>query len=292
MSRIKSVFLVFFVSGLLLIVVWSGTEANGFARTLAASDVGATASASPCYWNTVPFGVDDWIISAPTGTILSNFAYENQTYPALVATHFGQGKAVFAVGSVFSEIDNLAAPHHVKQAVFLNAARWVTNDQPPTQTLVLVTYGHRELVTYDDEWGKPCCTSNVILALEDAGYTVEVTSDIPITLTQFGAVIMPGVGWHETPQYPNPIYWSGDAGHAPTAAEVTALLNFVKNGGGLMASAEFNLGAAWLTPIGQPMSVTFGSITDNGTIVQSNRVANHLVMAKDCQRVYLPEVSH
>jgi len=73
---------------------------------------------------------------------------------------------------------------------------------------------------------------------------VEVTSDVPITLTQSGAMLMPGVGWHETPQYPNPLYWLGDAGHAPTPAEVAALLNFVKNGGGLMASVEFNQGAA------------------------------------------------
>ena len=292
MSRIWSIPLVFFLSVLLLLVVGSGVAVNSFAGKIAASAHSANGNDldHPCYWNRLPFGVDDWITSAPTSTILAAFSYETQTYEALVATHYGQGNVVYAAGSVFSEIDNVAAPHNVKHEVFLNSVKWVTNDQVPTQTIVLVTYGHRELVTYA-EWGHDCCDSNIVLALENAGYTVEITSDIPITLTGYGAVIMPGVGWYGTPQYPDPAYWSGDTGDAPTPVEVAALLNFVQNGGGLVASVEFNQGADWMNPIGRPMSVTFGSISNNGAIHQANRVAGHFVLAKHCISTYLPSVS-
>jgi hypothetical protein len=292
MSRIWSIFLAFCVSGLFLAAIWSGTHATGLASTLAAIDNSPNGSNlnSPCYWNTVPFGVDDWITSAPTNTILVAFSYETATYPALVATQYGQGKVVYAPGSVFSEIDNLVSPHNMKHEIFLNSARWVTNDQVPTQTTVLVAYGHHELVTYA-EWGQACCRSNIVSALEEAGYTVEITSDIPLTLTGYGAVIMPGVGWYGTPQYPDPIYWSGAAGHAPTPAEVATLLDFVQNGGGLIASVETNQGAAWMNPVAIPMSVTFGSI-GNLPGLQGNRVADHFILAKHCLHAYIPLVNH
>lgn len=293
MSRIWSIPLFFFFSVLLLVVVGSGLAVNSFAGKIAASARSADDPYlnHPCYWSRLPFGVDDWITSAPPSTILASFTYETRTYEALVATQYGQGNVVYASGSVFSEIDNLEDPHNVKHEVFLNSVKWVTHGRVPTQTTVLVTYGHRELVTYTDEWGKPCCTSNVILALEEAGYTVEITSHIPLTLTGYGAVIMPGVGWYGTPQYPDPVYWAGDTGHAPTPSEVATLLNFVQNGGGLIASAEFNQGADWMNPIAGPMSVTFSSITNNGNAHEAGRVASHAILAKQCNSNYLPAVS-
>ena len=172
--------------------------------------------------------------------------------------------------------------------VFLNSVKWVTNGQIPAHTLVLVTYGHRELVTYSGG-SADCCTSNIVRALEDAGYTVEITSDIPITLTRYGAVIMPGVGWYGTPGYPDPVYWSGDAGHAPTPLEVATLLEFVQNGGGLIASVEVYQGAAWMNPVGMPMSVTFASISDARGL-QGSRVTDHVILAKHRLYIYLPLV--
>jgi hypothetical protein len=292
MSRIWSIPLFFFLSVLLLVVVGSGVTVNSFAGKIAVSAHSANSNDlnHPCYWNRLPFGVDDWITSSPNSASLATFSYETWTYEALVATRYGQGNVVYASGSVFSEIDNVVAPHNVNHEVFLNSVKWVTNGQVPTQTTILVTYGHRELVTYT-EWGHACCDSNIVLALENAGYTVEITSDIPITLTGYGAVIMPGVGWYGTPQYSDPVYWSGDTGHAPTPVEVAALLNFVQNGGGLIASVEFNQGADWMNPIGMPMSVTFGSISNNGTIHQASRVADHFVLAKQCISTYLPSVN-
>ena len=290
MNRSWSMPLAFCLSGLLLIVVWTGTQADNVASKTAVLDNSAAESqpTDTCFWNILPFGVDDWITSAPTNTILATFTYETQTYPALVATQYGGGKAVYAPGSLFSEIDNLASPHNVRHEIFLNSVKWVTNDQVPTSTTVLVAYGHRELVTYDG-WEHGCCSSNVISALEEAGYTVAVTSDIPLTLTSYSAVIMPGVGWFGTPQYPDPLYWSGNTGHAPTPAEVATLLGFVQNGGGLVASVEYDQGADWMNPIGMPMSVTFGTVS-NLPGLQGNRVADHVILAKHCTYLHLPLV--
>jgi hypothetical protein len=291
MSRIWSIPLVFFLSVLLLVVVGSGVTVNSFAGKIAASAHSANGNDlnQPSYWSRLPFGVDDWISSVPTNDILATFTNETRTYPALVALQYGQGKVVYAPGSAFSEINNLSSPHNVLHEIFLNSAKWVTNDQVPTQTIVLVTYGHRELITYGGV-SETCCTTNIIRALEDEGYTVDITSNIPMTLTGYGAVIMSGVGWYGTPHYPNPIYWSGDAGHAPTPAEVTSLLNFVQNGGGLIASVEFNQGADWMNPIGMPMSVTFSSISDSPGL-QGNRVADHVILMKHGFYSYLPLVS-
>jgi hypothetical protein len=291
MNRIGVISLTFFTSGLLLAVVWSGVEQNVFASKLAAIDdtTNGNAPGKPRYWNTVPFGVDDWITSVPTNAILATFTYETQTYPALVALQYGLGNVVYAPGSVFTEINNLSFPHNVLHEIFLNSAKWVTNDQIPTQTTVLVTYGHRELVTYSGANGT-CCTSNIIRALEDEGYRVEITSDIPMTLTRYAAVIMPGVGWYGTPGYSNTLYWSGDAGHAPTPTEVASLLDFVQNGGGLIASVEAYQGAAWMNPIGMPMSVTFGSISGSPGL-QGNRVTDHVILMEHQTFIYLPLVS-
>lgn len=293
MSRTWSIPVIFFLSGLLLLaVIWSDTQANSFTRKIAAIDNPGNGVdlESPCFWETTPFGVDNWITSAPANTILAAYSYESRTFPTLVATHYGKGKVVYAPGSLFSEIDNLAAPHNLKHEIFLNAAQWVTNDQPPTHTTALVTYGHRELVTYNGG-NQDCCTSNIPLALEEAGYTVEITADIPMTLTGYGIVVMPGVGWFGTPQYSDPPYWSGDTGHAPTPVEVTALLDFVQNGGGLIASIEANQGAEWMNPIGMPMSVTFSAIS-NSPNLQGKRVADHIILAKHCTSSYLPIVIH
>ncbi len=100
---------------------------------------------------------------------------------------------------------------------------------------------------------------------------------------------MPGVGWYDTPGYPDPMYWSGDAGHAPTPVEVATLLDFVQNGGGLIASVEVYQGAAWMNPIGMPMSVTFGSICDARGL-QGSRVTDHGILAKHGIHIYLPLV--
>ena len=238
-----------------------------------------------CYFNSFTFGVDDWIESAPSSSILAELTTPTQTYPALVTTRYGLGKAVYAPGSLFSEINNLVSPHNPRLEIFLNSVKWVTNNRAPTQTRILVTYGHRELVTYGGQG--VCCSTNIIQALEDLNYTVDITSDIPLTLTGYSAIIMPGVGWFLSPGYPNPVYWSGDAGHAPTPAETASLLNFVQNGGGLVTSVEYNYGADWMGPIGKPMSVTFRSITD-ATNLTGIRIADHFILAKPCTDIYLP----
>jgi hypothetical protein len=287
MNRVWPIALVLCSSTLLLAIVLSGT--------LGASAIGESASSqnfaartevcAPSYFDSFTFGVDDWITSAPSSTILAVMTFQTQTYPALVATHYGLGKAVYAPGSLFSEIDNVIEPHNVRQEVFLNAVKWVTNDKPPVQTTVLVPYGHRELLTYG--YGD-CCSTNIIEALRDKGYTVVITTDIPIALSHYDAVIMSGVGWYLSPNYPNPLYWSGDSGHAPTPAEVISLLDFVQNGGGLVASVEFSYGADWMRPIGTAMSVTFNAV-DEAEGLTGTRIIDHPILVKPCYYyIYLP----
>ncbi len=291
MNRVWPITLVLCCSTLMLAIAVSGTLRASAISASASSQNSATSVDLDdlCSFNSFDFGVDDWITSAPSSTILAEMTVQTQTYPALVATQYGLGKAVYAPGSLFTEINNLIAPHNVRHEVFLNSVRWVTNNRAPTQTTVLVTYGHRELVTYG--WEGDCCSTNIVEALSDEGYTVVITADIPVALSYYDAVIMPGVGWFLSPSYSDPVYWSGDSGHAPTPAEVTSLLDFVQNGGGLVAAVEYNYGADWMRPIGTPMSVTFSSLSDARGLT-GFRIIDHFILAKPCFHIYLPVLHH
>lgn len=236
----------------------------------------------PCYWDTFIFGVDSWITAAPNGSILATFAYAGQTYPALVAVEYGAGRAVYAEGSTFSGIENVTNPGGAKHMIFLNSVAWVTHNKPPAESRVLVTWGHREILTYHHNG--QCCSTHIPQALMDAGYTVDISFDVPASLAGYDAVIMPGVGWIWTLGYPDPPYWSGDSGHAPTTDEVATLLAFVQNGGGLVTSVEWNLGASWMNPIGNPMGVTFDAISNASPLV-GNRTVDHPIFQKECPGV-------
>jgi hypothetical protein len=263
----------------------------GFSPTLAKTSIEAKTNCSlsraNCYWDTFSFGVDDWIISAPTNSILATFDWNGTTYPAFVATEYGSGKAIYTPGSTFSEIQNNADPHNVRHELFLNSVLWVTDDQLPSQTTVLVTYGHRELVTYHWE-NNTCCKSNIVQALQEKGYTVDVSFDIPHSLTGYDAVIMPGVGFAGSPFYPNPMYWCEPYCHAPTVDEINTLLSFIQNGGGLVTSIESGSGAAWMSPISSPMNVVIQQISPDDIL--AHRIINHPIFLKECMGIYLPLV--
>jgi|GEM_PF-1783089 len=241
-------------------------------------------SPKTCYWSSFAFGADSWITSAPTDSIVAEFSWHGVTYPAFVATHYGNGKAVFAPGSAFSEINNITNPHNVRHELFLNSVRWATGGKLPSQTTLLITFGHSELLTYH-RGGEVCCGSNIVRALGDAGYTVVVTPDVPSSLLGYDAVIMPGVGWAYTPAYPDPQFWCEDSCHAFTAREISVLLDFVEDGGGLVASAEYGNGANWMNPIGTPMNVTFDFI--DSSVQEGHRVVDHPIFLRDC-RISLP----
>ncbi len=241
-------------------------------------------SSTTCQWSSFTFGADSWITSAPSDSILAEFSWQNNVYPAFVATQYGSGKAVFAPGSAFSQIDNITSPHNVRHELFLNSVKWVTRNKRPSQTVLLVTYGHSELLTYH-RGGGVCCSSNVVQALVGAGYPVVVTPDIPVSLSGYDAVIMPGVGWINTPAYSTPPFWCGLSCHAPTEEETSTLLRFVAGGGGLVASVEYDKGANWMNPIGAPMNVTFDVIDPSAQ--QGTRVMDHPIFSRAC-RMFLP----
>jgi TolB protein len=229
------------------------------------------------YWDSFGFGADDWITSVPSASILATFSYGEKTYPALAAVEYGSGRAVYAGGSTFSELYNVTVPGNVHHQLFVNSVKWASKGKLATQSKVLATYGHRELLTYHN--GANGIGSNAIAALRERGYAVDVSFNIPSSLAGYDIVIMPGVGWSGTPAYPNPIYWSGDSGHALTSNEISALLNFVREGGGLVASVEYGTGASWMNPIGNPMGVIFAHISSTGGLV-GNRIIDHPIFLK------------
>jgi len=233
----------------------------------------------PCYWDSFIFGSDSWITAAPSESILATFAYGGQTYPALVAVEHGQGRAVFAEGNTLALIDNIVDPNGPKHTIFLSSVAWAMRDKLPAEARVLVTWGHREILTYHN--GGQCCGTHIPQALTDAGYTVDIAFDVPASLDGYDAVIMPGVGWIWTLGYPNPQWWSGNSGHALTITETSTLLAFVQNGGGLVSSVEWNLGASWMNPVGNPMGVTFAAIS-NASPLQGNRIVDHPIFEKPC----------
>jgi hypothetical protein len=232
------------------------------------------------YWDSFGLGADSWITSAPPASILATFTSGATVYPALVATQYGSGKAVYTEGSVFSEIYNIMQPGNVRHQLFLNSVEWATGGKAPTTCNVLVTWGHRELLTYWD--GTPTgMSTNIVSALTDEGYAVTLSHDVPAVLTGYDAVIMVGVGWSYV-HWVNGTIWSGPGGtndaHALTVAETNSLSAFVQNGGGLVASVEESLGASYLNPIGNMMGVTFQFISGQG--FTATRIADHPIFVK------------
>jgi parallel beta-helix repeat protein len=241
----------------------------------------STGSTEEEYWDSFLIGADSFITSAPPDSVLATFTYGGTVYPAMVATGYGTGRAVYTEGSTFSQLTNLINPGNAHHQLFINSMKWATKDKDPASTNVLVTWGHRELVTY---WtGTPGEEgSNVSRALEDAGYNVDTAHDVPSDLTGYDAVVMAGIGWSWS-GWVNPDLWSGPGGtntaHKPTPSEVTSLLNFVQNGGGLIASVEYQYGADWLQDVGNPMGVYFAAITF-ATPMTAYRTVDHPIFLK------------
>lgn len=258
------------------LVVWLGLVICVIIFTMMIPPIG---SLSASYWDSFTFGADSWITSAPSESILATFSYGGKTYPALVAVEYGNGRAVYAEGSTFSQTGASTSPRH---QIFVNSVKWVTKDKDPSDTKILATYGHRELLTY--KYG-----SNVVLALQNQRYTVDVVFDIPSSLADYDAVIMPGVGWSwYGGGWVNPDWWSGSSGHAPTPSEVSSLLSFVQNGGGLVSSVEAINGASWMNPIGNPMGVTFNYISLASPLI-GYRIIEHPILLKWEPKI--PEIS-
>jgi outer membrane protein assembly factor BamB len=229
---------------------------------------GSKGSGAHDYWDSFLFGADSFITSAPSDTIL-------------VATDYGNGRAVYAEGSTFSQIGNLADPGNVHHQIFVNSVEWSTKGKDPATCNILVVWGHRELLTY---WGSVPTVegSNVTRALEDEGYNVSTSHDVPGSLVNYDAVIIPGIGW-SWGGWVNPNLWSGPGGtntaHKPTTAEITTLLSFIQSGGGLVASVEYEYGADWLQDVGNPMGVYFAAITWD-TPFTAYRIIEHPIFLK------------
>jgi hypothetical protein len=242
---------------------------------------GSKGSGAQDYWDSFLFGADSFITSAPSDTILATFDYYGTVYPALVATDYGNGRAVYAEGSTFSQLANLADPGNVHHQLFVNSVKWSTKGKDPATCNILVVWGHRELLTY---WGSVPSVegSNVTRALEDEGYNVSTSHDVPGSLVDYDAVIIPGIGW-SWGGWVNPNLWSGPGGtntaHKPTTTEVTTLLSFIQNGGGLVASVEYEYGADWLQDVGNPMGVYFSAITWE-TPYTAYRIVEHPIFLK------------
>jgi hypothetical protein len=242
---------------------------------------GSSGSVGEEYWDELPFGADAWIANAPAETIIATFDYGGTEYIAFAATDYGSGKATFAVGTIYAGLFNIEYPGNVRHQVFINSVKWATGDMDPSSCNVLVVWGHREILTY---WtGVPGeQSSNVILALEDVGYNVVTSHDIPASLAGYDAVIIPGIGW-TWGGWVDPSLWSGPGGtntaHKPTADEVASVLNFVQNGGGLVASAEWEFGAAWLNDISDPMGIHFEAVAWD-TPMTAYRVIDHPTFLK------------
>jgi len=242
---------------------------------------GSTASGGLKYWDSFVFGADSWITTAPPATILANFSFGGSDFIALAATDYGSGKAVFGVGALYGDMVNIGAPGNVRHQIFINSVRWATNNKDPRDCNIIVVWGHREVLTYHT--GVPGVEgSNVTMALEDWNYNVNTSHDIPSSLAGYDALVIPGIGW-SWGGWVNPNLWSGSGGtgtaHKPTASEVSAALDFVQNGGGLVASAEYEYGAAWLNDISTPMGVQFAAI-DWAVPLTAYRVKQHPIFLK------------
>ncbi len=242
---------------------------------------GSEGSGAYDYWDSFLFGADSFITSAPSDTILATFDYYGTVYPALVATDYGNGRAVYTEGSTFSQLANLVDPGNVHHQLFLNSVKWSTKGKDPATSNILVVWGHRELLTYGTS-APGVEDSNATRALEDKGYNVSTSHDVPASLAGYDAVIIPGIGW-SWGGWVNPNLWSGPGGtntaHKPTAAEVTTLLSFIQNGGGLVASVEYEYGADWLQDVGNPMGVYFDAITWE-TPYTAYRIVEHPIFLK------------
>jgi len=202
------------------------------------------------YWPYIYFGYDCWPTSAPSEDTLATFNWGSNTYPALVATDYGGGRAVYAPGSAFSHFG--LNPDLDRYQIFFNSLKWVTRDKDPEDVRVLATWGHRELLTYHDG-------SDVRISLPQEGYTVDLSYYVPSDLSDYDAVIMPGIGWTGGGIGDSSIF--SYSGQALTQAELDSLLGFVDAGGGLILTSEYHLGASWANPIGNPMNVYFSLIS-------------------------------
>jgi hypothetical protein len=242
---------------------------------------GSSGSTGYEYWDEFVFGADAWITSAPANTVLATFDYGGTEYVAFAATEFGTGKVTYAAGTTFTGIFNIMDPGNARHQLFMNSVKWTTDDKDPASCNILVVWGHREVLTYQGV--SPSIEgSNVTLALEDAGYNVAISHDIPSSLAAYDAVIIPGIGW-VWGGWVNPNLWSGPGGtntaHKPTASEVAAVLDFVQNGGGLVASAEWEYGAEWLNDISDPMGIHFEAIAWDNPLT-AYRVVEHPIFLK------------
>jgi outer membrane protein assembly factor BamB len=242
---------------------------------------GSTGSGAQDYWDSFMFGADSFITSAPSDTILATFDYSGTVYPALVAAGYGNGRAVYAEGSTFSQLANLVDPGNVHHQLFVNSVKWSTKGKDPAASNILVVWGHREILTYGTS-APGVEDSNATRALEDEGYNVFTSHDVPSSLAGYDAVIIPGIGW-SWGGWVNPDLWSGPGGtntaHKPTTAEVTTLLSFINNGGGLVASVEYGYGADWLQDVGNPMGVYFDAITWASPYT-GHRIVDHPIFLK------------
>lgn len=208
-------------------------------------------------WETHPFGWDDWIDVWPSGTNLTEFKYSGQIYAGLVAVEYFSGRAIYAPG-------NALAPRWVWDGVtyqlLINSVEWASRGKAPSSTNVLFVWGHEELTTYaSGKWNGPSAVSS-------EGYNVNVQELIPANLSAYDVVIMLSVGWTWSAKVSQQGYNHGwcsvtssgcPKGNAPTPSEVNSLLDFVANGGGVIASAEKSDGHSYLNDISTPMGVHF-----------------------------------
>ncbi|MDG6220071.1 MAG: PKD domain-containing protein [Candidatus Thermoplasmatota archaeon] len=226
------------------------------------------------YWDSFDAGSDSWITTAPSDSVLATFEYGGVAYPGLVAMEHGNGRAVYTLGSTFSMICNMISPYNQNHQIFLNSVGWSTGYKSPEDCSIVVTWGHREVLTY--RGGNPT-SSEIVKALEDEGYMVTLSHDVPSDMGGYDAVVMVGVGWSWEEGWVDASIWSGymgsNTGHAVTSYEAETLDAFVKNGGGLVVSVEEEK-ASYINPISQKMGVTF-SFLNSYDYIYPNRLVDH-----------------